>query len=85
MSGPTPWHAPLIRAFRAATFFAAHACLAVIIIGLVTLVKAAVQWMGDPKLFDWIPLSYIFDAMDVATLCVFLVFAVIEAVRVFRE
>jgi hypothetical protein len=40
---------------------------------------------GDPKLFGWIPLSYVFDVMDAAALAVFIPFGVLEAVRVFRE
>jgi hypothetical protein len=82
---PLPWYAPLIKALRAAAFFVAHTFLAILIIGLVSLLKAALQWLGDPKLFDWMPLSYVFDMMDATALIVFICFGTLEAVRVFRE
>ena len=41
--------------------------------------------MGDPKLFDRIPVKYIFDAMDVFVLVVFVVFGTAEAYVVFQE
>lgn len=80
-----PWHAPLTKALRAAAFFVAHAFLAILILGLVAIVKEALHWLGDPKLFDWVPLSYVFDVMDATALIVFIPFGIIEAIRVFRE
>jgi len=59
--------------------------LAIVIIVLISLVRAALNWLGEPKLFDWIPLSYVFDAMDATALAVFITFGVVEAIRVFRE
>ncbi len=85
MSNLLPWHAPLTKALRAAAFFVAHTFLAILIIGLVALVKVALHWLGDPKLFEWIPLSYVFDVMDATALAVFIPFGVVEAVRVFKE
>ena len=85
MPNPLPWHAPLTKALRAATFFFGHACLAIVIIVLISLVRAALNWLGEPKLFDWIPLSYVFGAMDATALAVFITFGVVEAIRVFRE
>jgi hypothetical protein len=85
MSDQPPWYGPVIKALRAAVFFIAHACLAVVIIGLVAVVKAVVSWLGDPKLFGLVPLSWVFDAMDATALVVFIPFGVIEAIRVFKE
>jgi hypothetical protein len=85
VTDPLPWYAPLTKALRAAAFFIAHAFLAVLIIGLVAVVKLALNWMGDPKLFGWIPLGYVFDAMDATALAVFIPFGALEAIRVFRE
>jgi hypothetical protein len=82
---PLPWHAPLTKALRAAAFFVAHAFLAILIIGLVAIVKVVLHWLGDPKLFDLIPISYVFDAMDATALAVFIPFGASEAIRVFRE
>jgi hypothetical protein len=41
--------------------------------------------LHDLKLFDWVPLGYVVDAMDACVLVVFLAFAVIDAVSVFRD
>ena len=40
--------------------------------------------LGDPKLFDIVPLRYVFDGMDVGIIIAFLVFGTIEAVIVFK-
>jgi hypothetical protein len=80
-----PWYAPIVKAIRAGTFFVAHAFLAILFMVLVAGVKQVLHWLDDPKLFDWVPLSYIFDAMDAMALVVFLLFGTIEAIRVFRE
>jgi hypothetical protein len=85
MPNPPKWYAPLIKAVRAAAFFVAHALLATLVIGLISAVRWVLRYLGEPMLFGWIPLGYIFDAMDAATLLVFIPFAIIEAVRVFRE
>ncbi len=57
MSRPTLWYAPIAKALRAATFFIAHTCLAIVIIALVAVVKFVVHWFGDPELFGWMPLT----------------------------
>jgi hypothetical protein len=56
---------------------------------LLLAVVALIQWLvlkvGDPKLFDVVPLRYIFDGMDVGILFAFVVLGTIEAVMVFRR
>ena len=78
------WYAPLITALKAAIFLAAHLLLAAGLIGAVW----AIQWLlaeaGDPKLFDWIPLRYMFDVMDAGILAVFIWYGVGGAIDVFR-
>jgi hypothetical protein len=59
--------------------------VAILIIGLIAAIKRALMWDGDPKLFDFFPLRYIFDAADIGILAVFLIFGTIEAIQVFRE
>jgi len=80
-----PWYAPLNRGLRAAAFFAAHLISALMIIGGIYVVQTLLMYMGDPKLFDRIPVKYIFDAMDVFVLVVFVVFGTGEAYVVFQE
>ena len=79
------WSAPFIRAARAGAFIASHALIAVVLIVAISAVKGAIGWFGDTKLFGVLPLGYLFDAMDAAILLVFMVFGLIEAIRVFRE
>jgi hypothetical protein len=79
------WYAPLIRLLRAAAYIASHTAVALILIGAITLVEGWIHALGDPILFDRIPLRWFFDAMDAAILLVFLTFGTIEAIRAFRE
>lgn len=80
-----PWYRPFKNAFRSGCYLLAHALVAIMLIGLIAIVKWILVEAGDPKLFDFCPLRYIFDAVDVAVLCVFLVFGIREAIKVFRE
>jgi hypothetical protein len=80
-----PWYAPLNRGLRAAAFFVAHLISALIIIGGIYVIQTLLLHMGNPKLFDRIPVKYIFDAMDVFVLIVFVVFGTAEAYVVFQE
>jgi hypothetical protein len=52
------------RAFRAAAFIVVHVGLALLIIAGIYIIQLGLLWLGDPKLFDWVPLRYVFDAMD---------------------
>ena len=79
-----PWYHPLVKAVRAGAFLLAHALIAVVLIGLLTLVSKVVEYTGDHRLFGRVPISFIFDVMDCAILLVFVVFGVIEAVEAFR-
>jgi hypothetical protein len=49
------------------------------------LLQVLLKAVGDPKLFDVLPLRYIFDGMDLAILLAFIVLGTLEAIRVFRE
>jgi hypothetical protein len=82
---PAPWSRPFKKAFRSGCYLVAHAMVAILIIGLIAAIKRALMWDGDPKLFDFFPLRYIFDAADIGILAVFLIFGTIEAIQVFRE
>ena len=80
-----PWHRPFVRAFRAGSYLVSHALLALLLIGLISLVQRALNWDGNPKLFDILPLRYIFDAIDLLILTAFMIFGTIEATQIFRE
>jgi hypothetical protein len=81
--GP-PWHGAFYRALRTGSFFVAHVIVALVFIGGIELIQLALLKLGDPKLFDILPLRYIFDAMDLAILVAFLVLGTVEAVTVFK-
>jgi len=56
-----------------------------LLLGVVALIQWLVLKLGEPKLFDIIPLGYIFDSMDLAILIAFIVLGTLEAVMVFRN
>ena len=84
-SSPVPWYAPLVRLARAAVYIAAHTAVALLLITAIETVSAWLRHAGDPKLWDWIPVRYLFDTMDLAILIVFICYGTIEAIRAFRE
>jgi hypothetical protein len=56
-------------------------------VSLVTLSALAQKWLlveGDPHLFDVCPVRYIFDAIDVIMLALFMVFGTLEAIEAFK-
>ena len=81
----SPWYRPFRRAIWPACYLIAHAVVAILLIGVITLVQHVLRLDGDPKLFDVIPLRYIFDVVDVAILVLFLIFGTLEGVQVFKE
>jgi hypothetical protein len=71
--------------FRAGIYIAAHTAVALLLIGAITLVSDWLHSRGDPLFFDWIPVRYFFEVMDIAILGVFITYGTIEAVRAFRD
>ena len=82
---PRPWYSSFGKALRWGSYVAAHALVASLILGAIYLIQELLIVAGDPKLFDLIPLRYIFDGMDLGILLAFVVLGTLEAVRVFRE
>ena len=80
-----PWYTPFHKALRLGAYIASHTLVALLLIGVVSLIQWVVLTAGDIKLFEVLPLRYIFDAMDLGILVVFLVFGTLEAIWVFRE
>lgn len=66
-------------------FVAAHLIVALILIGAIYIVQVFLLSVGDPKLFDRIPVRYLFDAMDLFILLEFVVFGTIDACYEFSE
>jgi hypothetical protein len=55
------------------------------LVGAIEIVQYILLQLGDPKLFDTIPLRFIFDGMDLAILVAFVVLGTSEAISVFKE
>jgi hypothetical protein len=66
-------------------YIACHTAAAMLLIGAISIVSAWLHDRGDPTFFDRIPVRYFFEAVDIAILVVFTVFAIIDAVKAFRE
>jgi hypothetical protein len=79
------WRHSFGKAFRWGSFVCAHALVALVLIVAILGIQELLIWVGDPKLFDRVPLRYVFDLMDVGILVTFLFFGTLEGVRVFRE
>ena len=73
---------PLWRAIRAALFLGIHVALAFLIIGALYFVQLGLIAIGDPKLFDLMPVRYIFD---VGIFIAFFGFGSMEAYLLFQE
>lgn len=80
-----PWYSAFETAWRWGSFIAAHALVAMLLLGVIALLQWLVLQLGDPKLFDRIPLRYVFDGMDLGILVAFVVIGTIEAVIVFKR
>lgn len=78
-----PWYSAFQTAWRWGSFILAHALI--VLLAAIVLVQRLVLQAGDPKLFDRVPLRYIFDGMDLAILVAFLVLGTLEAVMVFKR
>ena len=85
MTPDHPWYTPLGRGLRAGAFFVAHLAVALLIVGGIYLIQSALSYLGNPLLFDVIPIKYVFDALDIFVVIEFVVFGTMEAYVVFLE
>lgn len=77
--------AAVMRALHAALFIAIHVALASLFIWAIWLVQTFLTETGDPKLFNVMPLRFVFDTMDVGIAIAFLVLAALEMRIVYQE
>ena len=80
-----PWYSHFQLALRWGSYVAAHGLVTIVLLAVIVGIQWIVIAIGDPKLFDWIPLRYLFDVMSLGIMFCFLVFGTLEAIRVFRE
>jgi hypothetical protein len=77
---------PFGRALRIAVVLACHLGLAIIIVGCIKVFELVFHlfWVtSEPLLFDLFPLRYVFHAMDLSVIGVFIWKGVEDAVRAF--
>jgi hypothetical protein len=79
-----PWYQPFVKALRVGAFLLAHVLTAALLVTLLSGFSWLLHSLGNPKLFEQVPVSYVFDAMDLMVLVVFVIFGLVEAVTVFR-
>lgn len=79
------WRSTFFKTLRWSAYLAGHGVVAAGFIMISHLLQILLKWVGDPKLFDHIPLRYLFDVMELGILSVFLVSSLREAILVFRE
>ena len=73
------------RAFRAACFLLVHVISALLLVAAITAIQRLLIGAGDPKLYGWIPLRYVFDTMDLGVLLAFFLFGFMEVYILFYE
>ena len=75
----------LRSALKSTTYVVAHTFVAVVILLATRFVAILLTRLGDPKLFDIVPMRYFFDAMDTVILLTFVVTGSFAAYQAFRE
>ncbi len=84
---PVPWDDPIKRVGLASLVLVCHSVMAALIITLIWGFEAYNHWLNgnQPRLlFGILPLSYLFDGMDLGVICVYIWYGLFETVRVFR-
>ena len=87
-SGGSHFWRPLWGAALAAATLFCHLVIAAIILFGIWALEYLFHFLwrsNDPLLFDRFPVRYLFDAMDLAVILVFIWYGVLAAARSFRE
>jgi hypothetical protein len=78
----------LTKALRAAIIVVGHALIAALLVVSASGVEHLIRYLNDGHdifIYGRLPMSYLFQTVDVAMIGVFGVFGVIEAIRTMRE
>lgn len=76
------FYAPLRRAARAAVVFIGHTFLGMVVVTCNWLVERYFHFLWqshEPLLFERVPLRWLFDAVDLGVLLVFMFWGILEA------
>lgn len=79
------WKPHVKRTLVLSLYICCHTFVALVLIGATRVPAIALERMGDPLLFDTIPMRYLIDVMDLGIILTFIVFGTLSAVRVFRK
>ncbi len=85
MASDRVWYDPIRSAFHAATYIVCHTVVALIIIAATRIIALILEYFGDPRLYDVLPIRYIFDTMDLVIFLAFMVTGGISAWQAFKE
>ena len=66
------WYAPAWGTLHLLTIVAGHLIVAAALLGSGVLLDRFVKWLGDPYLYDSVPLRYVVDTMDGGVLLAFI-------------
>jgi hypothetical protein len=85
MDGGEIWRSPVNSAIKSATYIGCHTFVTLVLISSTRLIAIALEELGDPKVFDSVPVRYLFDLMDVVFIVIFIFGSALSAVRAFKE
>jgi hypothetical protein len=86
--GPELMLDSLLKALRAAVVVVGHAFIAAVLVGCASAVDHLILYLNDGHemmVYNRLPLSYLFQTVDVALIGVFGIFGVLEAIEIMRE
>ena len=75
----------LARTFGLVIFLICHTVITLVLILVAYAAHYLILATGDPKLFDAVPLRYLFDAMDAGLIVSYIALGTIGAFLAFRE
>ena len=73
------------RAVQAVLFLGIHISIAVLFIWAIWLVQISLIAVGDPKLFNVMPVRFLFDAIDLGIAMAFFLFGTLEVWVIYRQ
>jgi hypothetical protein len=78
------WYAPFRLALKLCAYLIGHTLVALLLVGVIYVVREVTIGAGDPRLFEKVPIRYIFDGLDAFAIFVVTVAFIIEAVQMVR-
>ena len=80
-----PWYTSYRNARDRIGYVLCHLAVVVVIIGSIEIVRYLVHLIGNPMLYDKVPIGYIFDTVELGIIVPFIILGSLEALGVFRK